>query len=792
MKQTKTRKFGLFLIAISVSLVMVSGVNAWWDNDWENRVNITIDNSNNANTLTYFQYLLNITYDSDMKSDFSDFRFVASDDSTLLPYCIGADCDNWIENDGDVLNLTTVNSSFTDVIVKVDSITLSDNTTIFLYYNNPSASSLSHSESTWWINDEFNDASLNNTKWNTSLSYTSANGGYNFVESGGILNVSAWDDTDQYSGADILSNESFVPIDEPAIVWNKLKIYYTDYNYGSSQYFYYRDEIQSHSFYTIRQNGAILCQMYYRDDLAGVTSPTLSIIDPTTDYHIYSAFLKGDNYLFYQDGTLEHNATTNIPNDSDDYFSKYRTRVSLSGYSGTLRIRENYYDYIRGRKYSEFEPTYFLSSEETLIIPTTQNITSCQTLNVSDTIYQLTTDITDHSGNCFIVDANNITLNCYNNLVDGQDTGSAISLGSDHDNFKAINCNFKDWSITVSLSSNNDNATFVNNTFNSSSYGFYSSSDNNKNFNISYNSFFDLTNGGIYTASSTTNYWNITDNIFNNVGNSNYGAIRLYGQYSNVSNNVMDNCKYGVWRSANYYSNITNNTFKNGQWGLYLSRSSNNDIHNNRIINNSESGIEFYCTSSDCENNLIYNNFFNNTNNTKIDSDIQLNYWNTSYQVGERIYSDGTHIGGNYYTHSNSSGYSDLCIDLDHNGFCDDSLILETDNIDYFPLSDNYTVITTSTTTPTTTTTIPLTFGEIKGFFCSDDGTMLIENTTTWNGSNYTSVYNSTSCEYNCTETLWGTKCSSSTFFTNLILVIIFIGALILIYMLWWLIKKLM
>src|SRR5512136_342448 len=48
----------------------------WWDGAWQCRVPVRLDNSNNTADLYDYQVYLEIPYDSDMRSDFSDLRFV--------------------------------------------------------------------------------------------------------------------------------------------------------------------------------------------------------------------------------------------------------------------------------------------------------------------------------------------------------------------------------------------------------------------------------------------------------------------------------------------------------------------------------------------------------------------------------------------------------------------------------------------------------------------------------------------------------------------------------------------
>jgi hypothetical protein len=130
-----------------------------WLSGWTYRVKITIDNTQNANTLTDYQILVTVNTTrlistGKMKSDCSDIRFADSDGITLLNY--------WIEP-------MTINTSSTKIWVKVPTIPASSVKTIYMYYGNPSASSVSNGSDVFLL---FND-------WesNTLEEWTILNGG---------------------------------------------------------------------------------------------------------------------------------------------------------------------------------------------------------------------------------------------------------------------------------------------------------------------------------------------------------------------------------------------------------------------------------------------------------------------------------------------------------------------------------------------------------------------------------------------------------------------------------------
>jgi len=74
------------------------------------------------------------------------------------------------------------------------------------------------------------------------------------------------------------------------------------------------------------------------------------------------------------------------------------------------------------------------------------------------------------------------------------------------------------------------------------------------------------------------------------------------------------------------------------------------------------------------------------------------------------------------------------------------------------PQEEQSQTTTTTTTVTTTVGTTTIAIDEFIEYSCLDN-TMLMRNWTYWNGTEYISVYNATTCEYNCSETLLGTRC---------------------------------
>jgi len=104
---------------------------------------IEIDNSGNAETLTDYQLFLNVSYDSDMQSDFDDLRFTWYDESSSQEVSI----DYWLDK--------YVDSEYALVWVEVPSISGLGQETLYMYYGDPDATSGSNGEATFVFFDDF-------------------------------------------------------------------------------------------------------------------------------------------------------------------------------------------------------------------------------------------------------------------------------------------------------------------------------------------------------------------------------------------------------------------------------------------------------------------------------------------------------------------------------------------------------------------------------------------------------------------------------------------------------------
>ena len=190
MKMKNKKKYLVWtaLIALSVILLFSSGIltaqESSWLDGWDLRKEITITEIS-GNALTDYQVKIEVGYEPQMKSDFSDLRFTDSDGITLLNY--------WVEE-------YTEESSAT-VWVKVPEIPASGVKKIYMYYGNSGAASLSDGDAVFEFFDDFEDDSID-SKW-------SFQGLSSYEESGGSLNLEAntntWGNLDTGAHATISS-----------------------------------------------------------------------------------------------------------------------------------------------------------------------------------------------------------------------------------------------------------------------------------------------------------------------------------------------------------------------------------------------------------------------------------------------------------------------------------------------------------------------------------------------------------------------------------------------------------
>ncbi|NCN98612.1 hypothetical protein COY00_00630 [Candidatus Pacearchaeota archaeon CG_4_10_14_0_2_um_filter_35_33] len=411
----------LCLILFSISFVSA----AWWDTDWAKRQEINISNTDSAQT--NYQTKINIAYDSDMQVDFSDLRFTNSSNSPL---------DYWLQE--------IVNSTSVTAWVEVDSLKASDNTTIYMYYNNANVNTTSNGTATFLLFDDFDDGTIDTNIW-TEIDQA---GGDEITEHDGSLwfardTNDVWDKAVYSDNSFTRSNLSF-EFDywwrSNNAVWDALMMGWKDdgtgVSYANFVYAYYNNGGSG--------SDTSITQIVYEDaNLRGNLAGHTWDVNESYDVRIQ---MKSAGGAFYDYSTNNGSSWTNAYDSS--YSTESTLHVGWPFYSGTHE-----FDNARVRQWMTNEPTISFGSEEqaditppiiTLNEPVSEYNTSSQTINFNFTaIEDFTGDI-----NCSLyIDSTYQTENATtqnNTLTNLQ--ASSISHGSHN------------WSISCTDGSSNTNS----------------------------------------------------------------------------------------------------------------------------------------------------------------------------------------------------------------------------------------------------------------------------------------------------------------------------------------------
>lgn len=165
-------------------------------------------------------------------------------------------------------------------------------------------------------------------------------------------------------------------------------------------------------------------------------------------------------------------------------------------------------------------------------------------------------------------------------------------------------------------------------------------------------------------------------------------------------NITIQHCIVKDWGYALYLSDITgitmidNELYSNARNGILMDTVNNPFLLDSRLHNNNDADIDmtnvdnFYVNANvfhdsstmfqvdDISNSLFFKNMFNTTSDWLQGTLGNHNDWNNT-------------AGGNYWANSAGTGFSDVCNATVLN-FCTTDFTLESDNVDYQPISYNY------------------------------------------------------------------------------------------------------
>ncbi len=359
MKQEK------LLIAIVLLLVLIRVGSA----SWPYRRSITIDNTQNSNDLYNYQIAVNLTYNSNMQSDFDDIRFRDLNDN-LLSY--------WIEE--------KVDSQWVYVWVKVPYIPALSTTTIYVYYGNPSAASASNGKTTFIHFDDFDDGSFNNTMWYSFYgSWTEASGYVSFSSSSSYSYITPYQP--------LINQRNYAVIDKVRVTASST---YGDYRINI-RINPYTDKANSTAFMTrIGNTNSANCDVLFVEDVIGGTNSS----SPSANCYPINTWIRRELRAY------------------ENYFEAYvnnQFKISLTASEGNLNgLPATMYghtngvpyqvDYLFTRNFSLPEPAYNVGSEENvglLLINPSSPVTYPTQTNATcsgDTFLRNGTDISSENG----------------------------------------------------------------------------------------------------------------------------------------------------------------------------------------------------------------------------------------------------------------------------------------------------------------------------------------------------------------------------------------------------------
>lgn len=355
----------LFLTGMTVTTTHANA-SSWYNSSWTERAPITINNKN-TNNLVYYQVKIDVMYDPAMKVDFSDLRFTRDDGVTLLQY--------WIED-------YTVSAS-AEVWVKVPSVPGSGATTIYMYYGNPAATSASNIQKTFIFGDDFNDGSLDTSRWTENC------GAYNYPSTdlpGGCVSETG--------------GELYVRTELEDLQWlvqTRYIVSTAHFNTRGTAFDYkLRIVLNEHS----HRTGLWIMDRYLAPDPDGMLDPPpeegrsmLSMTfegesEPSEDYldvfkevnlaesaPYFGPWTYGEEYVplsirltdsemaFVANGVEVYRGANDLDFESGYLYANSAGR----GFYGSPLLNEAYFDDIRVRKYVEPEPTASIGEEEGLV-----------------------------------------------------------------------------------------------------------------------------------------------------------------------------------------------------------------------------------------------------------------------------------------------------------------------------------------------------------------------------------------------------------------------------------------
>lgn len=297
---------------------------AWYNSSWLKKKKITLTGGASGAIVNY-QVKLTVTYESSMKTDFSDLRFTNGAEDTLL------DC--WLES------YTASTSAI--VWVETDTPANTVEADIYMYYGNSGASSDWSIRNTMLDGDDFTGSSLDTAIWDSQYCNTAV--------SAGKLTISTFSGGPRYGGG-IKGKRAIAP---SCVIEAKVKQLAT----AGHTTVGVRENWDIASAYDHQNIGFMYNNLMYGWNKNDSTQSLINKSGLTVvQEYKYKIVNNGTNVAYTYDGTAITGSpiTTNVPNEN--------MYMSVSGDNNHTISTE--IDWIFIHKYAANPATYVFGSEE--------------------------------------------------------------------------------------------------------------------------------------------------------------------------------------------------------------------------------------------------------------------------------------------------------------------------------------------------------------------------------------------------------------------------------------------
>lgn len=192
-------------------------------------------------------------------------------------------------------------------------------------------------------------------------------------------------------------------------------------------------------------------------------------------------------------------------------------------------------------------------------------------------------------------------------------------------------------------------------------------------------------NSGIRFYSSLDDN-NVSSLIAEHNGESGLYLLDLQAGNFNIIDIQARNNNYGMRIESGNKSNFTDLVLEDNTYGIFLASNSHDNWFNDSFIQKNNYGIYFSHSGTDVpRDNVFFNIYFNNSQNV-VNTTSTTNHFNI-YRISGTNIVGGPWIGGNYWTDYDGSNYSDFCTDIELDGICDVSYLVDGGNYDHYALT---------------------------------------------------------------------------------------------------------